>query len=69
MQFKNPEPYVKQIINVALGLRKFLSISDDAMELCQMIHPDLDDWRWSNHSVRKQVQNIWRYKDEQQQQF
>ena len=52
-------PYLKQIIKISLGLRKFLSISDDVAELCQMIYPDLDDWRWSGDLLKAETKKIW----------
>tara|TARA_Y100000004_G_scaffold73546_1_gene82612 strand:- start:2708 stop:3514 length:807 start_codon:yes stop_codon:yes gene_type:complete len=59
IRLEDPMPYLKQIIKISLGLRKFLSISDDVAELCQMIYPDLDDWRWSGDLLKAETKKIW----------
>ncbi len=52
--------YQKQVLQIALGLRKFLAISNDPLELCSMLYPNTDDWRWNKDMVG-QVKKIWRY--------
>lgn len=50
--------YQNQVLQIALGLRKFLAISDDPKELCSMFYPDTDDWRW-NADMVAQANKIW----------
>ena len=56
-----PKEYQDQVLKIALGLRKFLALSNDPLELCSMIHPDFDDWRW-NADMQSQANEIWGYK-------
>ena len=44
---KNLTLYKKQLTKVALGIQKFLSISDDKHELASLTYPNLDSWLWS----------------------
>ena len=67
IRFEDYKPYLQNLIQASLGFRKFLSISNDIQELCQMIMPDLDDWKWSNSKTKKQAKQIWRLDYEQQQ--
>jgi len=67
VRLEDPKPYIHNLVQASLGFRKFLSISNDIEELCQMIMPDLDDWRWSNSKTKKQAKEIWRLDYEQQQ--
>tara|TARA_Y100000114_G_scaffold92269_1_gene85748 strand:+ start:1086 stop:1886 length:801 start_codon:yes stop_codon:yes gene_type:complete len=60
LKLENPKMYLENIVRVALGFRKFLSISSDIEELLSMIQPDLDDWRWANSKTKKQAKQIWR---------
>ena len=56
----NTEYYQKQVLKIAMGIRRFLSISDDIHELLAMIHPDLDHWHW-NDDMKTQANKIWGY--------
>jgi hypothetical protein len=67
VRYEDYKPYLQNLIQASLGFRKFLSMSDDIYELCQMIMPDLDDWRWSNSETKKQAKQIWGLNYEQQQ--
>ncbi len=62
LRLKNAEPYLKDLLHKALGLRKFLSTSSDINELLQMIQPDYDHWLWSNAETKKQAKVIWEKK-------
>ena len=62
LKLSNPEPYLQDLLNKALGLRKFLSTSQDMNELLQMIQPNYDDWMWSNAESRKQAKILWENK-------
>ena len=58
----NLEIYQEQIKQIALGIMKFLSISDDKEELASMVYPDVDDWRWSEEMINEVKQKVqaWR---------
>ena len=49
----NLEIYQEQIKQIALGIMKFLSISDDKEELASMVLPDADDWKWSEEMINE----------------
>ena len=53
----------KQIHSLAIGLMKFLSISDDKEELASIIHPNYDAWTWSEYMKEQSSKNIkqWSY--------
>ena len=55
---QNVEQRLKEVINVAFGLQKFLSISDDPFELASMHHPNYDSWMWSE-DMKQQASKIW----------
>ena len=50
--------YQDQVISVALGLRRFLSMSDSTIELCKMFYPNFDHWKW-NKDMEQQSTKIW----------
>jgi len=54
---KNLSAYKKQLIKVALGIQKFLSISNDKHELASFVYPNLDSWMWSG--IREEAKKIW----------
>ena len=62
-KLENLEIYQKQIKEVALGMMKFLSISNDKQELASMVLPDADDWKWSENTINEVKQKVqaWRY--------
>ena len=53
----------KQIHSLAIGLMKFLAISDDKEELASIIHPNYDSWTWSEYMKEQSSKNIkqWSY--------
>ena len=53
----------KQIHSLAIGLMKFLSISDDKEELASIIHPNYDAWTWSQYMKEQSSKIIkqWSY--------
>lgn len=58
MKLKNPKPHLEIIKKSALGLRKFLSLSNDTQELCKILIPDFDDWRWNSTKINE-AKKIW----------
>ena len=55
----NVEKRLNEVIKVAFGLQKFLSISSDPYELASMLYPNYDNWMW-NEDMKKQAKEIWR---------
>tara|TARA_R110002012_G_scaffold135303_2_gene289019 strand:+ start:270 stop:1040 length:771 start_codon:yes stop_codon:yes gene_type:complete len=53
----------KQIHSLAIGLMKFLAISDDKEELASIIHPNYDAWTWSEYMKEQSSKIIkqWSY--------
>ena len=58
---KNLSVYKKQLVKVALGIQKFLSISNDKHELASMLYPNFDKWEWSEDMI-KEAKKIWSVK-------
>ena len=54
----NVEQRINEVIKVAFGLQKFLSISSDPFELASMVYPNYDDWMWSE-DMKQQAKQIW----------
>lgn len=57
-KLQNPKEKFQEVIRICFGLQKFLSISNDAFELASMLHPNYDDWRWSE-DLKQQSTKIW----------
>ena len=57
-KLNDPEPKLKEITKISLGLMKFLSISNDPYELASMFYPNFDSWMW-NDDNKKQSTKIW----------
>jgi hypothetical protein len=57
-KLQNPKEKFKEVMRICFGLQKFLSISNDAFELASMLHPNYDDWRWSE-DMKQQSTKIW----------
>ena len=54
---KNLAMHKAQLIKVALGIQKFLSISDDKHEIASLVYPNLDSWMWSG--LKQEAREIW----------
>ena len=55
---QNVEKRLNEVIKIAFGLQKFLSISSDPLELASMVYPNYDDWMWSD-AMKQQAKQIW----------
>ena len=58
---KDLSVYKKQLQKVALGIQKFLSISDDKHELASLVYPNYDSWLWSGE-IKDEAKKIWSVK-------
>ena len=58
---KDLSVYKKQLQKVALGIQKFLSISDDKHELASLVYPNYDSWLWSG-DMKDEANKIWSVK-------
>ena len=57
---KNLSVYKKQLVKVALGIQKFLSVSDDKHEIDSLTYPNLDSWLWTG--MKDEASKIWSLK-------
>ena len=57
---KNLSAYKKQLVKVALGIQKFLSVSDDKHEIASLTYPNLDSWLWTG--MKDEANKIWSLK-------
>ena len=57
---KNLSVYKKQLVKVALGIQKFLSVSDDKHEIASLTYPNLDSWLWTG--MKEEASKIWSVK-------
>ena len=57
---KNLSVYKKQLVKVALGIQKFLSVSDDKHEIASLTYPNLDSWLWTG--MKDEANKIWSLK-------
>jgi hypothetical protein len=55
----NPQEHVAALIKGALTMQRFLSVSDDPMELAGIVLPDLDSFFWSDPGTRQCAFEIW----------
>ena len=50
--------HIKTIEQVAYSIMNFLSYSNDKYELANTCYPNIDDWKWDEHSI-KFASTIW----------
>ena len=50
--------WLRQVELATIGLQKILSFSDDILECCQLVYPDLDHWMWSD-TQKRIASDIW----------
>jgi len=63
-EITNVDYHIEQIQIAAISLEKILSYSDDILECCQLVYPDLDHWMWSDKE-RETAKSIWQRKGDQ----
>ena len=51
--------HIRQVQIAARSLEIALSYSNDIMECCQLVYPDLDHWMWSDEE-RETAKSIWK---------
>ena len=57
---KNLSVYKKQLVKVALGIQKFLSVSNNKHEIASLTYPNLDSWLWTG--MKEEASKIWSVK-------
>ena len=57
-KIQRPDYYIRQVEIAANGLRQVLSYSDDIIECCQLVYPDLDHWMWSDN-MKRIAKDVW----------
>jgi len=50
--------WTHQLVLAAKSLERVLSHSDDILECCQLVYPDLDHWMWGD-TTRSAAADIW----------
>ena len=58
-QVERPDYWLRQLYLAAKSLEKVLSHSDDIMECCQLVYPDLDHWMWGDTTKAAAI-DIWK---------
>mgnify|MGYP003135623931 CR=1 FL=1 len=57
-QVEQPDYWLRQIEIATKGLEHVLSFSDDTIECCQLVYPDLDHWMWGD-GMKAIAKDIW----------
>ena len=53
------EYWLRQVELATKSLERVLSFSDDIVECCQLVYPDLDHWMWSD-TMKRIARDIWK---------
>lgn len=56
---ETPEEHLKALENIARSMMKFLSVSNDPMELAQLVVPDVDSFYFNDPATRRAVYEVW----------
>jgi hypothetical protein len=56
---ENKRDHIKSLEKIALTIQKFLSISDDPLELASLVAPDVDSFYFADPLARKAAFDIW----------
>jgi hypothetical protein len=59
-RLENVEEHVAALGRIGLAIQKFLSISDDPMELAALVVPDVDSFYFNDPFARQAVFDIWK---------
>tara|TARA_R100001460_G_scaffold41330_6_gene76932 strand:- start:999 stop:1787 length:789 start_codon:yes stop_codon:yes gene_type:complete len=57
-KLENAEYWLKQVEIASHSIKKILSFSDDILECCQLVYPDLDHWMWSK-TMTNNARTVW----------
>jgi len=58
-ELENYRQHLEALERVALTIQKFLSISEDPLELASLVVPDVDSFYFDDAMTRQEVFNIW----------
>lgn len=56
---ENVPYWVRQVELATQSLERVLSFSDNTLECCQLVYPDLDHWKWGE-TTRQAAKDIWK---------
>ena len=56
---ENAREHVEALGKIGLAIQKFLSVSDDPMELASMVVPDVESYFFDDPAIRQSVWEIW----------
>jgi hypothetical protein len=57
-EIQNVNYHIHQFTIAAKALERILSYSNDIIECCQLVYPDLDHWKWSDNE-REIAKTLW----------
>lgn len=60
-KLENARQHLEAMIKIAQALERFLSISDDPMELAKYIAPSFDSFYWKDPAARRAGFEVWGY--------
>jgi len=52
--------YRRQVYDICMGLMRFLSTSDSALQLTETFHPNFDHWAW-DENMKNEAKKVWRF--------
>lgn len=58
-RLENVSEHVKALERIGLAIQRFLSVSEDPMELASMVVPEVDSFYFKDAMVRQSVYEIW----------
>lgn len=56
---ENVEEHLEALKRIGISIQKFLSVSEDPMELARMVSPDVDSFYFKDPVTRKAVYEVW----------
>lgn len=57
---ENVDEHLRALTNIGMAIQKFLSISDDPMELASMVVPDLESFYFNDSEMRQAAYEVWK---------
>jgi len=58
-QLENVRDHLAALVRIGRTIERFLSVSDDAMELVGLVMPDLDSFYWNDPTTRQIAWDVW----------
>jgi hypothetical protein len=58
-ELEDAEEHLKSLVTISMTIQRFLSISDDPMELAQLVVPDVDSFYFNDPAARQAAFETW----------